>query len=71
VGVTLGSVAIVGGEFRFAFDSQAGATYVVQYKTSLTAANWQTLTTIVGDGTRKPVTDTAADSQRFYRVATQ
>lgn len=61
----------VGGEFRFEFDTQTGKTYVVQYTTSLTAANWQPLTTIVGDGTRKQVTDSAANAERFYRVATQ
>lgn len=71
VGVTLGSVAKVGSEFRFEFDTQAGATYLVQYATSLSSPTWQTLTTVVGDGTRKPVTDPATAAARFYRVATQ
>jgi hypothetical protein len=35
----------------------------------LGAPNWQTLTTVNGDGTRKQVTDTPTDAQRFYRVS--
>ncbi len=71
VGVSIVSVAKVNNQFRFEFDTQAGATYVVQYKGSLAPGDWQTLTTVVGDGTRKEVTDSTGNAQRFYRVATQ
>lgn len=70
-GVTIVSVAKVGSQFRFEFDSRAGASHVVQYKTSLVGGGWQTLTTVTGDGTRKLVTDDAAATQRFYRVMNQ
>ena len=71
IAVELLNVGYVGGQFRFEFDSQAGATHTVQFKTALTDAVWQTLTTIAGDGTRKPVADAASDLQRFYRVLTE
>jgi len=38
---------------------------------AIATGDWQTLTTVAGDGTRKQVTDTAGAAQRFYRVATQ
>jgi hypothetical protein len=63
--------AIVSGRFQFQFDSQAGATYVVRYTTTLTNPNWQTLTTVPGDGTRKLVTDAITALPRFYRVNSQ
>ena len=67
--VTLLNPGIVAGQFRFEFDSQAGVTHVVQFKASLTDTNWQTLDSIVGDGTRKQVFDSLAASSRFYRVS--
>jgi hypothetical protein len=59
------------GQFLFEFDSQAGTTYIVQFKNALSDPDWQTLTTITGDGTRKVVTDTASNPQRFYRIKAQ
>jgi hypothetical protein len=56
--------------FRFAFDSQAGKTHVVQVKSSL-EGDWQMLTTIIGDGTRQTVTDDTAGMQRFYLVTSE
>jgi hypothetical protein len=69
--VTLLSPTTAGGQFRFEFDSQAGATHTVQYKNALTDATWQTLSTVNGDGTRKQVTDPLGTTRRFYRVSTQ
>src|SRR6266545_183848 len=69
--VTLANVAIVSGQFRFEFDSQPGVTHRVQFKNSPSDATWQTLTTITGDGTRKPVTDTLGAGQRIYRVSSE
>ena len=50
---------------------QSGSTHLVQFKTTLADANWQTLTTIPGDGARKQVTDPLGAQQRFYRVISQ
>jgi hypothetical protein len=50
------------------FQTQSGFNYIVFYSTSLSPANWQTLTTVAGDGTVKTVPDTVSGSQRFYRV---
>lgn len=69
--VTLINMAAASGQFRFEFDSQAGVTYVVQYKNALSDADWQTLKTITGDGTRQQVTDNAAGARRFYRVTNE
>jgi hypothetical protein len=66
--VILLNTAVVRGQCRFEFDSQAGVRHVVQYKNALSDATWQTLTTLAGDGTRLQVTDAAASGQRFYRV---
>lgn len=53
------------------FQTQSGHTYTVLYSSSLSPANWQTLTSVSGDGTIKTVTDTATGPQRFYRVEVQ
>jgi len=59
---------IVSGQFRFEFDTEAGASCQVQYKSALSEAGWQTLTSVSGDGTRKPVTDPISSGSCFYRV---
>lgn len=69
--VKLKNVEWSAGEFRFAFDSQPGATHVVQFKASLAETTWQTLTTVNGDGTVKTVRDSAGVAPRFYRVSTE
>jgi hypothetical protein len=58
-------------QFQFQFESKAGVTYTVQYKSSLADTNWQTLATVTGDGTTKQVTDSLDASMRFYRVMHQ
>ena len=70
-GVKLVNLARANSQFQFEFDSKTNVSHVVQYKPSLTATNWQTLTTIPGDGTRKQVTDPISDAMRFYRVMNQ
>jgi hypothetical protein len=62
------NVTRAAGQFRFEFDSQAGVTHVVEFKTALADANWQTHTTITGDGSRKQVSYDVAGPQRFFRV---
>lgn len=59
------------GVISIKFQTQNGHSYTVQYSSSLNPANWQTLTTVSGDGTVKIVTDSATGGQRFYRVEGQ
>jgi hypothetical protein len=63
--------SVAAGQLTLQFESQSGATYLVQYKNQLADANWQVLSTISGDGTRKQVNDPANQKQRFYRIMTQ
>ena len=60
-------------QFCFEFDSQAGVTYAVQRSLSLSSANWQTVATITGDGTRKFVSQNVGRLAELvmYRVVTQ
>ncbi len=67
----IATAAVAAGKFQFEFDSQAGATHVVQFKDALGDAAWQVLSTITGDGTRKQVSDNLTPSHRFYRVMSQ
>jgi hypothetical protein len=59
-------------ELTFSFPSTAGLTNIVEYTDSLSPPVWQSLTTIGGDGTVKPVVDSVSGvSRRFYRVRFQ
>ena len=69
---TLTHVGHSGQTTTFNFQTEGCRTHFVQYKNSLTDAQWQSLTTIMGDGTVATVTDsTASGNSRFYRVETQ
>ena len=50
------------------FPTQSGFSYLVVYKDQLSDPSWKLLTIVVGDGTNKVISDTPAQSQRFYRV---
>ncbi len=52
----------------FSFASVAGQAYHVEYKGSLSASNWQTLQTILGDGTLKHFTNDLTTTNRFFRL---
>ncbi|MGA3143641.1 MAG: hypothetical protein ABSF10_11585 [Verrucomicrobiota bacterium] len=65
------SVSRTGSTISIQFPTQSGFSYTVLYSGSLNPANWQTLTTISGDGTVKTATDTMGSSPRFYRVSFQ
>lgn len=69
--VLLLPATLVAQQIRFAFDTQPGVTHVVRYKNALTDPAWQTLSTLVGDGTRHTVTDTAGSGIRFYQVTSE
>ena len=61
-----------GGNIFFSFASEPGATYYVEGKDSLNAANWQLLQTLTGDGTLKTLSyPINAPQQRFYRLRAQ
>ena len=60
-----------GQNFRFSFATELGRTYIVQYTASLTTPNWQNAPSFTGDGTVVTVTDTTANTMRFYRVLVQ
>jgi hypothetical protein len=62
------SASVSANTISVKFQTQSGSNYTVLYSTSLSPANWQTLTTVAGDGTVKTVTDTVSGSQRYYRV---
>jgi subtilisin-like proprotein convertase family protein len=55
--------------FSLSFLSAAGTNYTVQYKTNLTDAVWQTLTTRSGTGSQLTVTAAVTQcTSRYYRV---
>ena len=61
-----------GGNIYFSFATEAGASYFVECKNSLSDTNWQLLQTIPGDSTLKTVFyPINAPSQRFYRLRAQ
>lgn len=66
-GITL-SAARSGSNVSISFPTQAGATYRVFYRANLTTGNWTLLTTVLGNGSVKSVSDPMAVSQRFYKV---
>ena len=66
-GITL-SAAGSGSNVSISFPTQAGATYRVFYRANLTTGNWNLLTTVLGDGTVKSVSDPLTGSQRFYKM---
>jgi hypothetical protein len=56
-------------QVNLSFPTQAGANYRVFYRTNLVAGSWTPLTSVLGDGTVKSVTDSVTGSnQRFYKV---
>jgi hypothetical protein len=65
------NASVSAGTISLKFQTQSGHTYTVLYSGSLNPPNWQTLTTVPGDGTVKTVPDTATGPQKFYRVEVQ
>jgi len=68
---TLVNPSRMGNTFSVSFASESGLTYTLQYKNSLSDANWTDGPSIVGDGTVKTLTDVSDESARFYRVASR
>jgi Concanavalin A-like lectin/glucanases superfamily len=71
--VTVVNPRILGSNFQFSFASQANFNYAIQYCTDLISANWQTYTTIYGDGTMQhiqiPISIFSGSKQGFVRVS--
>lgn len=57
-----------GGNNVISFSTQPGVMYRVFYRTDLISGNWALLTSVLGDGTTKSVSDPIAAGQRFYKV---
>jgi len=62
------TASLSGGSIHLAFPTQNGSNYDVQYKTNLTDAVWQTLSTAPGNGSTQSVPDPANQKSRFYRL---
>jgi len=60
------------GQFTVTVATEAGYTYSLGYKATLTDASWMPASQVVGDGASKRLIDsTALGPQRFYRVKVQ
>ena len=72
--VTLLNPQNSGVAFQFQFLSQAGFNHSILYRTNLAVGNWQTNSTIAGDGTLKtislPLSVFSPSKQGFIRVST-
>jgi hypothetical protein len=57
------------GQILLRFATLSGQSYTVKYKDSLSDTSWQTLQTVIGDGTVWTVPDPVnGRSARFYRL---
>jgi hypothetical protein len=65
--ITLAARASAGNTV-LSFPSQTGVAYRVFYRTNLTAGNWTLLTSVLGNGAVKSVSDPSTGTSRFYRV---
>ncbi|HTR41830.1 MAG TPA: LamG domain-containing protein [Pseudomonadales bacterium] len=72
--VTLLNVADSGANLQFQFLSESGFSHDVLYRTNLQVGNWQTYSTVSGDGTLKtiliPLSTFGNSRQGFVRVTT-
>jgi hypothetical protein len=63
------AVTASGTNFIFSFQADLGDTYNVQIENSLSSPNWQTLTSITGNGSVVTVTNsTAGSTVEFFRL---
>ena len=62
------TVSLASGSIHLSFATQNGSNYTIQYKTNLTDAVWQTLSTVGGNGSAQIVADPANQKSRFYRL---
>ena len=64
----LTSVTKTSGGFAFAWSANAGKIYRVQWKPQLNALTWTDLATLTATNTSAAFSETASQTQRFYRV---
>jgi hypothetical protein len=57
-----------GGNIALSFPTQSGVKYRVFYKTDVAGSTWTLLTTVLGNGSVKTVTDPPGSTRRFYKV---
>ncbi|MGH7953322.1 MAG: hypothetical protein ACREFE_15610, partial [Limisphaerales bacterium] len=63
------AASVSGSNIRFSFQTQNGFVYTVLYKDNLTDASWQTLTSIMGNGSVQTATDGMGQTHRFYKLS--
>ena len=63
------SASLSGSTIHLSYATQSGFNYTVLYKTNLTDAAWQTLSTSIGDGSVQTATDSTGQKTRFYRLS--
>jgi hypothetical protein len=68
IAATIKNATATGGAIHFAFSTQVGVNYTVEYKTALTDANWTTLQNVTGTGADAAVDDNVTVGARFYRI---
>jgi len=66
-GISL-NAARSGNNIVVSFPTQAGTSYRVFYRTDLATGSWTLLTSVLGDGTVKSVSDPSTGTRRFYQV---
>lgn len=66
------ALARVGNQIRFSFDGEAGRTYTVQFRDSLTTGDWNPLTNIpaLSGNTTLHITNAIGPDPRYYRTHT-
>jgi hypothetical protein len=68
----ISSSRVVSNHFRLTFQAESGVTYVVEYKTDLNGASWNTLTNLTpGPGSVTFEDPAPASPRRFYRLRVQ
>jgi hypothetical protein len=65
---TITNASMSNGAIHFAFATQVGVSYSIEYKSALGDATWTLLNTVVGTGADATVDDTIGTDARFYRV---
>jgi hypothetical protein len=65
------SPSLSGTNFSLSFASEAGPSYVLDYKSALTNATWTSLSTNLGTGGILSVTNSATGPDGFYRIKLQ
>ncbi len=66
--VGLTPVPVASGNFSFSWSASAGKTFRVQWKSQLTDITWNDLADVAAAGSSAAYTNSAAQTQRFYRV---